>query len=536
MSQFSPLFVIYITNYLAMKHLLVTLISLATFALSASAQLTEQQQIQKLNLVYQHIRNHYVDDVSLEPLVDEAIKATLKELDPHSTYLTKEQMTNLRTRIRGEYAGIGIKYIMHHDTIVVRSVTERSPAERAKIKINDRIIAIDGKSIVGLTTDSIATLFRGAKNTNAMLSIARRSESKPLDINISRDIIESSAISSAFRIGNVGYISSSAFSKPLAQEFYKAYKKLGGISCLIIDLRDNGGGAITAAIDLTGIFLKKGDVIVSTEGRTNSIVYDKKKDGAILDLPIVVMINENSASASEIFAGAIQDHDRGVVVGRTSFGKGLVQKVIDLKDGSGVCLTTDRYKTPSGRIIQRPYTMGKGEEYQADSMRFVHPDSIAHDPKLMFTTLKRGRKVYGGGGITPDIYTEDKTLEISKKLIELYSKAIFEHTTIEIWDRVLLNNLHKQYPTADDFAANFVVNSDIMELFYMSSDSAESDFTAIDIEFISTMIKATMAEQLYGEWARYYIYCQEYDSTLQRALEIATTPALYNGVLCNEGK
>ena len=519
-----------------MRRLLVLIAILAFCYVGASAQLTEQQQIQKLNYVYQQIRNNYVDDVPLEPLVEEAIIATLKELDPHSTYLNQEQMTSLQTRLRGEFAGIGIKYLMHRDTIVVRSVIEGSPAERAKIQINDRIVAIDRGSVVGLSADSIATLFRGEKNSKLTLSVVRRSEPKHLDINLSRDIIESSAVSSAFSIGDVGYISFSAFSKPLVQEFYKAYKELCDIRCLIVDLRDNGGGAINSAIDLTGLFLRKGDVIVSTEGRTNSIVYDKKRDGVILDLPVVVIINENSASASEIFAGAIQDHDRGVIVGRTSFGKGLVQRVIDLKDGSGLSLTIARYKTPSGRIIQRPYTMGKGEEYMSDSMRFMHPDSIAYDPELMFTTLKRGRKVYGGGGITPDIYTDNKTLDISPKLGKLYSEAILEHTTIEIWDRISPKTLLKQYPTTEDFAANYVVDSEIMEIFYAVSNTAEADFTELDMAFIATMLKATMAEQLYGEWARYYIYCQEFDYTLQQALEVATTPTLYNSVLSSEGK
>lgn len=519
-----------------MRRLLTLIAFMAFGCLCALAQFTEQQQIQKLNYVYQHIRNNYVDDVPLEPLVEEAIIATLKELDPHSTYLSKEQMTSLRTRIQGEFAGIGIKYIMHHDTIVVRRVIDHSPAERAKIQINDRIVAIDNMNVIGLRADSIASLLRGDKDTKLSLGIARRGEPKLLDIKLSRDIIESSAIASAFRIGSVGYISASHFSKPLASEFLKAYRELGDIESLIVDLRDNGGGAITSAIDLTGLFLSEGDVIVSTEGRTNSIVYDKKRGRTYVDTPLVVIINENSASASEIFAGAIQDHDRGVVVGRTSFGKGLVQRVIDLKDGSGICLTTARYKTPSGRVIQRPYTMGKGEEYHVDSMRFLHPDSIAHNPELMFTTLKRGRKVYGGGGITPDIYTEDRPLDISAGIVKLYNDAIFEHTAIELWDRVSPAHLLKHYPTAQCFATNFVIDNDLMEMFYLTSKCSMSDFTELDTKFIATMLKATIAEQLYGDWARYYIYCQEFDTILQRALEVATTPSLYNQVLCGECK
>lgn len=308
-----------------MRSIFTLLISLVLLCFSASAQLTQQQQIQKLNYVYQQIRNNYVDNVDLEPLVDEAIRATLEELDPHSKYLTKEEM------------------------------------EQAKERLN-----------------------------------------------------EPNAITETFKDGDVGYIAISRFSKPLAAEFYEAYQSLGSINKLIIDLRNNGGGAITSAIDLTSLFLQKGDVIVSTEGRTTNIVYDAKDDGILCDIPLIVLINENSASASEIFAGAIQDHDRGIIVGRTSFGKGLVQRMITLKDGSGLTITIARYKTPSGRIIQRPYTMGESRGYLSDSLRFIHPDSINHDGTPVFKTLKKGRSVYGGGGIVPDLYIERDSITIGE--------------------------------------------------------------------------------------------------------------------------
>lgn len=516
-----------------MKRLLTLLCGIALWGTSASAQLTEQQQIQKLNYAYQYIRNNYVDDVPLEPLVEEAIIATLKELDPHSTYLTQEQMTNLRTRLRGEFAGIGIRYIMHNDTIVVRSITPHSPAERANIRLNDRIISIDNLSAVGLSTDSAAMLLRGDADTQLSFSIIRRGEPNKIDISLQRKIIETSAISASMRIGDVGYIRATSFSKPLASEFLSAYKQLGKIKSLVIDLRDNGGGAITSAIDLSGLFLRKGDVIVSTEGRTNSVVYDKKRDGEILDIPIVVIINESSASASEIFAGAIQDHDRGVIIGHTSFGKGLVQRVIDLKDGTGMCLTTTRYKTPSGRTIQRPYTMGKGEEYMSDSMRFMHPDSIAHDPSLMFTTLKRGRKVYGGGGITPDVYINTDSITLSPRLAQLHAQAIFEHTAVEIWDRFSPHTLREQYPTVEEFNAKYEPSEQIYELFYSAASSTPDDFTEIDHKFIRTMILATMAEQIYQESARQYIYGMNFDYMMQRALNIATNNSLYTEILEN---
>lgn len=514
-----------------MKRLLISIIGIALWCVSASAQLTEQQQIQKLNYVYQQIRNNYVDDVPLEPLVEEAIKATLKELDPHSTYLTKEQMTNLRTCLSGEFAGIGISYIVHNDTVVVRSIVDRSPAKRANIELNDRIVTINDQSVVGLPSDSIASLFRGNQNSAITLGIARRDEDKLLKIKLQRDIIESSAITAAFRIQDIGYISISKFSKPLASEFLRSYKELGDIRSLIVDLRDNSGGAITSAIDLSGLFLEDGDVIVSTEGRVNSIVYDKKKSGILRDIPIVVIINENSASASEIFAGAIQDHDRGVIVGRTSFGKGLVQRIIDLKDGSGICLTIARYKTPAGRIIQRPYTLGEGDEYQSDSIRFMHPDSIVHDPKLMFTTLKRGRKVYGGGGITPDIYTENREIPPSAKVAELYYKAAFEHTAVEIWDSIPFKSILEQYPTIEEFSSQFEVGSTIIELFYLYNKCIAEELTDEDKKFIKTMIKATMAGQLYGIEARQQIYYQEFDYILQRALEIAQDRHKYEQIV-----
>ena len=515
-----------------MKRLIILIASLALWCTSASAQLTEQQQIQKLNYVYQQIRTNYVDDVPLQPLVEEAIKATLKELDPHSTYLTQEQMTSLRTRLRGEFAGIGIRYIVHNDTVVVRSTLDRSPAQRAGIELNDRIVTINDQCVVGLTTDSIASLLKGSENTKVSLGITRRGEPKTLRINLHRDIIESSAISAAFRINNVGYIAISHFSKPLATEFLKAYRALGDVTSLVVDLRDNGGGAINSAIDLSSLFLDEGDIIVSTEGRTNNIVY-KKRNSIRLNIPLVVVINESSASASEIFAGAIQDHDRGVIIGRTSFGKGLVQRVIDLKDGSGISLTIARYKTPSGRIIQRPYTMGKGEEYQRDTMRFMHPDSIAHNPEHLFTTLKRGRTVYGGGGITPDIYVEDSPINLSPRLLELYHKATFEHTAVEIWDSLSYKTLLEQYPTIDSFSAEFEVSERIIELFNACNDCTCDEFTALDNTFIRTMIKATMAEQLYGPQARQQIYHKEFDPTLQQALTIANDTAQHDEILCN---
>ena len=377
-----------------MKRFVISIIGLVVFCSSATAQLTDKQQIAKLNSVYEHIRDNYVDDVSLEPLVQEAIIATFKELDPHSKYLTKEEMESAKVRLSGKFAGIGINYIMHNDTLVVKSTMSNSPASRAGIMPFDRITDVDNRNIIGIEADSISTLLRGEANSILSLKVVRRGAHNTLTIKLKRDYIDSNAVSASYRIGDVGYIAISSFSKPLANEVYEAYKALGDIESLIIDLRDNGGGALTAAIDLSSMFLNKGDIIASTEGKTRNEVYYKKQERINLSIPLVVVINENSASASELFSGAIQDHDRGVIVGRTSYGKGLVQRVIDLKDGSGMSITIARYKTPSGRIIQRPYEMGEGDKYRSDTLRYMHPDSIPHDSKFLFYTLKNHRKVY----------------------------------------------------------------------------------------------------------------------------------------------
>lgn len=466
------------------------------------------RQIDKLNQLYSHLRNNYIDELDLEPLVEEAIRATVSELDPHSSYLTKEDMTAMRSRIRGTFAGVGIRYILHNDTIVVRSTIPHSPAEAADIRPNDRITAVEGRSIIGITTESLATLLRGHANTKVDIDVVRRGEPNTLKIRLQRDIIKSSAISSAFRIGDAGYIAVSHFSKPVAAEFIAAYNSLGDVKSLIVDLRDNGGGAITAAIDLTGLFLKKGDVILSTEGRNSNATYDNKRDGTLCDIPLIVLINENSASASEIFAGAVQDHDRGVIVGRRSYGKGLVQRVVDFKDGSGLCLTIARYKTPAGRVIQRPYSMGEGEAYRSDTMRYHELDSAALSTLPRYRTLNSGREVYGGGGIMPDIYIGVDTMHHTTAT----TLQEAEHAIVELYDRMPTDKIKECYPTLKEYAEHFGPDTEI------SSEAL-------------TIAKALIAEELYGAGAYYRLYGYNHDETLRRAVEIITSPRAFEAIL-----
>ena len=501
----------------------------------ATAQLTKQQQIQKLNFVYQQIRNNYVDDVSLEPLVEEAVIATLRELDPHSTYLNREQVAAMRNRISGEYAGIGIKYLLHNDTIVICQTIAHSPAERAKISRGDCIVRIDNRAISGLSQDSIATLLKGELDSKVSLDIIRRGEANPLNITLKRDNIDNSAISAAFRIGSVGYISVSSFPKPLATEFYAAYRELGNIEQLIIDLRDNGGGAISAAIDLTSLFLKKGDVMVTTEGRTDNFVYEKKTK-TLIDLPLVVIINEESASASEIFAGAIQDHDRGLIIGRRSYGKGLVQKVIDLKDGTALCLTTARYKTPAGRIIQRPYSMGGQDSYYSDMSRYNHEDSEVHPDSLTFRTLNSGRVVYGGGGIIPDIYIpRDEPQAVEQYVIAAIEAGIVEQIIKQVYANGGLQRIIEEYETAQEFKDSFMLDSEV--LLHLDTMLNDMNIPHVAIKQEEAMpqllayIKANIAQHIFGDVGYRYVYNTEYDSTLKQAFDYACDVELIDSIL-----
>lgn len=510
----------------------IWIISLVALCNNVAAQFTEQQQIQKLNYVYSYIRNNYVEDVSLEPLVEEAIRATLKELDPHSNYLTKEEMKQARNRLRGKQVGIGIKYFVHNDTVVIRSVMDNSPALRADIRPNDRIIAVDNRSIVSLNIDSIATILKGDQNSKVRLQVLRRNSPDIIDIKLRRDDIATSTISSAYRVGDVGYIAISSFSKPAASEFYSAYKMLGDVKAIVVDLRDNGGGSMNAAIDLTSLFLKKGEVIMYNEYRTrDECFYKKREDSPLCDIPVVVIINESSASASEIFAGAIQDQDRGVIVGHTSYGKGLVQRMIDLKDGSGFTLTIARYKTPSGRIIQRPYNMGDRDTYYSDRSRYMHPDSVVYDNAPLFKTLKYGRTIYGGGGITPDVYISNDGVRISQIVAKSVTNAAFEHAVIDFWDMVSPEAILEEYPTVDNFSDGYNIDDRLKDIYYRTAGCDKDKLSEIDQEFINTMLLATMAEQLYASSARHYIYGLRFDQTLRRAIEIASDIATYSAIL-----
>ena len=502
-----------------MKRLLISIVAIALCCTTLSAQQSRRQLVKKLNSVYELLDQHYVEDVPLEPLVEEAIRATLNRLDPHSEYYTKEEMEALNRNLQGRYAGIGISNTIHDDTLVVRTTFEGSPAQRAGILTNDRIIAVDGKSIIGYSLDSISPLMRGDVGTPITLRILRRGE-QPFDIELKRENIRDNNIS-AYRIDSVGYISISSFTKSVASEFYQAYIRLGDVKSLVVDLRDNGGGYLTGGLDLTSLFLSKDDVMLVVESKKRETTYNTKRDGLLKDIPLVVIINESTASASETFAGAIQDHDRGIIVGRTSYGKGLIQKYIENKDGSGMRITTARYKTPSGRIIQRPYTMGDSRSYHNDTTRYIHPDSIKRDTALVFKTLKLGREVYGGGGITPDIYIAPKGANLSEVVTRSIDNGSLEQSVVEFWERDSMESVKAHYPTVYEFAKGYNISPTLWQIVEQRAGYSHESITEYERSFVETLMLASLAERLYGTSSKDYIYISMFDYMAEQAIAIA---------------
>lgn len=479
--------------------------------------LSNQEQIQKLNTCYRYLQQAYVDEISLDRCVEEAIKASLKELDPHSVYLTKEEMNAAMSSLNGGFSGIGITYMMLGDTIVVRRIHDSSPAKRAGVEHNDRIIGIDGKPTSEYS--DITSVLRGKKGSKVKLDVIRTRTLEHNTVIVTRDNIEVSSIAASFKVApSVGYVKVSTFARNTAEEFLKATNKLGKIDALIVDLRGNSGGMLPSAIKLSEYFLDKDEVIVSTEGRSEGYEYAVQRRGELFGLPVVVLIDESSASASEIFAGALQDHDRGVIVGNTSFGKGLVQRQIPFDDGSAMRITIARYKTPSGRIIQRPYDNGKGQEYYHDMSRYNHPDSINHDTLPMFITIRSARTVYGGGGITPDIYITHDTTAMPTYMSTAYRENIIQRSLVELWDNIEPKSIRKMHPTIEEYDAEYVIDSIAIDAFcrMTGSDDARNDH-----EYAIPILKAFIAEDVYGSGSYQYVYNRHHDKVLIRAVELA---------------
>jgi len=400
----------------------------------------------KLTYTLSLIENQYVDSVSMDSLAEHVIPLLVKELDPHSVYIPASEMQALNEPLEGEFDGIGVVFNMATDTVIVLNVIPQGPSDKAGIKAGDRIIEIGDSVVAGrkIPQNNVVKMLRGPRGTTVHLGIGRQGISGLVPIDVERGVIPIRSIESAFRIADgVGYVKLGQFARTTYDEFRRALASLRaeGVTKLIFDLRGNSGGFLDQAIAVANEFLHKGQLIVYTEDRRHEQLREYADgNGSAQDMEVVVLIDEGSASSSEILAGALQDNDHGTIVGRRSFGKGLVQRQIPYSDGSALRLTTARYYTPTGRSIQKPYTIGDDESYEEDiwnrykNNEFFSADSIHFADSLKRTT-PGGKVVYGGGGIMPDVFIPADTTDVTKYFIEVSGRNILYRYTIEYADR-----------------------------------------------------------------------------------------------------
>lgn len=520
----------------------------ALFAITAvSAQISFPPE-RKLLMAEKIIETYYVDSVNSEKAVEEAIVAMLGTLDPHSVYSTAEETKELNEPLQGNFSGIGIQFNMQQDTLYVIQTIAGGPSEQVGIRAGDRIIAANDTVIAGVkmkNTDIMKRL-RGPKGSVVTVKVLRRDTPEPIDFRITRDDIPLYSVDASYMVDpTTGYIRISRFAADTGKEFADAANKLlrKGMKNLIIDLESNGGGYLNAAVEMAQQFLRDNDMIVYTKDRISEPNYFRADgDGGFLNGRVVVMVDEYSASASEILSGAIQDNDRGVIVGRRTFGKGLVQRPFPFPDGSMIRLTVSKYYTPSGRSIQKPYEKGDTEDYQMDLKRrydhgeFYSADSIHLNDSLKYETLRNHRTVYGGGGIMPDRFVPVDTTQMTDYYRDLRAKDMFNRYSFGYVD-ANRKSLRKQYPDEDAFVEKFRITPEMMEQFVSQAKEAgvEPDEAqlATSRQAIELVLKGLIGRDLF-ETATYYRVTNPLNPVYAEAVRIINDPKIYNALL--EGK
>ena len=517
--------------------LIVVITMMFPFRLCSQVQ---YEQAFKFGKVLEWIDNYYVDTVHQEKLVETAIIQLLKELDPHSSYLTKEEVEEMNEPLQGNFEGIGISFNILKDTIFVISPISGGPSERLGILAGDRIIKVDGNNVagIGITNEKVYEVLRGKKGTRVNVTVLRRNMNELLDFNIVRDKIPIFSIDASYKVDeNTGYIKINRFSLTTIDEFKVALNSLKNdhISSLILDLTGNGGGYLEVAIALADQFLGSDQLILYTEGANNpKKEYLATTEGEFEKGNLVVLIDEGSASASEIVSGAIQDWDRGIIIGRRSFGKGLVQRRCPLPDQSEIRLTIARYYTPTGRLIQKPYNRGKDEYDMEIAQRYRHgefisSDSIHFPDSLKYYTLKKARPVYGGGGIMPDLFIPLDTAYYTNYYRDLIRLGILNQFVLNFVDQHR-NELLKQYPRLIDFKSRFEIDEKTLNrlIAYAREQGLPdnpSEF-AISEKQIKVLTKGYIARDLWST-SEFYEIVNEEDLKFRTALSILRNWDMY---------
>lgn len=527
----------------SVKRLVLILFIFSTSWASVFAQ--KDIEARKLQLALYAISNLYVDSTSQTKLVEDAITGMLENLDPHSTYTNPEETKEMTEPLAGNFDGIGIQFNMLTDTVYVIQVVSGGPSEKVGLMAGDRIVEVNDTVIAGvkMSTPEVMKRLRGPKGSEVHVKVKRGEEPQLLDFTITRGKVPVYSIDAVYMADKeTGYIKLNRFAASSTKEFKEALSSLckKGMTQLILDLQGNGGGYLNVPIELADEFLSRGKIIVYTEGNKQ-----KRQDalstaaGSFEKGRLVILVDEASASASEILSGAIQDWDRGVIIGRRTFGKGLVQRPLPLPDGSMIRLTVARYYTPTGRCIQKPYEKGKGDEYAHDLIsrynrgELMSADSIHFPDSLKAQTLAKGRTVYGGGGIMPDVFVPIDTTFYSDYHRTLVSKGLVNRVAMNYLDKHR-EELNKKYKKILIYKEKFIVPESLMDELLAMAEEKKISFKEEEynrsLPLIQLQIKALIARDLF-DMTEYFYIINDANRTYQEALKLINDEAKYNQIL-----